>query len=311
MSGNRGRDSRNRYSGKNRGRGSYSYGGRRSGGGILKFRFKVIFGIFLLVTGICFAIYITGANFRNAEQGTFTATWKDHPELSSSQAQAEESSSDSKNEDKEDDKEGDKNSEISNPVPKSDARSQSYLAKCVFVGDSITVGLSDYQLVSMKNVIAEVGMNIEKINTETMQTPYGELTVLDALKEAEPENIYIMLGSNGIAWMDTDSMIGEYSSLLDGIQESLDSNIYIISIPPVTAARESGDDPISNSDIDSYNSRLLELANEKKCWFIDLNSELKGEDGKFPTEDAAEAGMHFNKTTYDKMLQFILSHVAE
>ena len=279
----------------------YSSSGKRSGSRVLRFRFKVVVALFLLVTGICFFFYMMGANFRGSEQGSFTATWKEHPELSSQQ-QAENSAVEKKK---------DENKELTNPVPKSDARSQSYLAKCVFVGDSITVGLSDYQLVSMKNVIAQVGMNIEKINTETMKTAYGELTVLDALKEAEPENIYIMLGSNGIAWMDIDSMINEYATFIDGIKESLDSsNVYIISIPPVTASRENSDEPIQNADIDSYNSKLLDLANEKKCWFIDLNSELKGSDGKFPQSDAAEDGMHFNKSTYDKMLQFVLSHVA-
>lgn len=289
-------------SGKRRSSRPYNkYSGRRSGGRVLRFRFKVVVALFLLITGICFFFYMMGANFTGTDQGSFTATWKEHPELSSQQ-QAESSTAE---------KNKDENKELTNPVPKSDARSQSYLAKCVFVGDSITVGLSDYQLVSMKNVIAEVGMNIEKINTETMQTAYGELTVLDALKEAEPENIYIMLGSNGIAWMDIDSMIGEYSTFIDGIKESLDnSNVYIIAIPPVTAARENSDEPIKNEDIDDYNSKLLELANEKKCWYIDLNSELKGSDGKFPQSDAADDGMHFNKSTYDKMLQFVLSHVA-
>ena len=277
----------------------YSSSGKRSGSRVLRFRFKVVVVLFLLVTGICFLFYMMGANFKGTEQGSFTATWKEHPELAAKEkgVEAEDSKKDSK--------------DITNPVPKSDARSQSYLAKCVFVGDSITVGLSDYQLVSMKNVIAEVGMNIQKINTETMKTAYGELTVLDALKEAQPENIYIMLGSNGIAWMDIDSMINEYSTFIDGIKGSLDgSNVYIIAIPPVTAAKESAEEPISNADIDSYNSKLLELANQKKCWFIDLNSELKGSDGKFPVSDAADDGMHFNKSTYDKMLQFVLSHVA-
>ncbi len=288
-------------SGKRRKSRPYKYSGSRSGNRVLRFRFKVVFVLFLLVTGICFFFYMMGANFTGTEQGSFTATWKEHPELSS-KAQDQKTN---------DEKKKDSSKELTNPIPKSDARSQSYLAKCVFVGDSITVGLSDYQLVSMKNVIAEVGMNIEKINTETMKTAYGELTVLDALKEANPENIYIMLGSNGIAWMDIDSMIGEYSTFIDGIKDSLDSsNVYIISIPPVTAARENSDEPIKNADIDSYNSKLLDLANEKKCWFIDLNAELKGPDGKFPTSDAADDGMHFNKSTYDKMLQFILSHVA-
>ena len=182
---------------------------------------------------------------------------------------------------------------------------------CICRG-SITVGLSDYQLVPIKNVYAEIGMNIEKINTDTIQTQFGQTTVLEGLKQAKPENIYIMLGSNGIAWLSVSDMISYYSEFVDSVKQNLpDSNIYILSIPPVTAARESAEEePILNSDIDKYNSELLKMADEKKIYYVDINTALKGNDGKFPEENAAEDGMHFKKTTYSIMLDYILSHTA-
>ena len=67
-----------------------------------------------------------------------------------------------------------------------------------------------------------------------------------------------------------------------------DSNIYILSIPPVTAARESAEEeePILNSDMNKYNSELLKMADEKKIYYVDINTALKGNDGKFPEENA-------------------------
>ena len=164
----------------------------------------------------------------------------------------------------------------------------------------------------LKNVYAEIGMNIEKINTDTIQTQFGQTTVLEGLKQAKPENIYIMLGSNGIAWLSVSDMISYYSEFVDSVKQNLpDSNIYILSIPPVTAARESAEEePILNSDIDKYNSELLKMADEKKIYYVDINTALKGNDGKFPEENAAEDGMHFKKTTYSIMLDYILSHTA-
>lgn len=268
---------------------------KSSSGPLIRFRFKVVFIIFIIVTAVCFFIYMTGANLGNDET-------ENNMFLSSDVSKIESIADDSP----------DKVKEIINPVPLSEPLTETYFGKCAFVGDSITVGLSDYQLVPIKNVYAEIGMNIEKINTDTIQTQFGQTTVLEGLKQAKPENIYIMLGSNGIAWLSVSDMISYYSEFVDSVKQNLpDSNIYILSIPPVTAARESAEEePILNSDIDKYNSELLKMADEKKIYYVDINTALKGNDGKFPKENAAEDGMHFKKTTYSIMLDYILSHTA-
>lgn len=276
---------------------------------IIRFRFKVVVIIIFIVTAICFVLYMTGMNFAGDETGSYTVTWKEHKEESSA---AETLNSDEKSDSSENNNNSENSNTSGNPVPESAAMSQTYFGKCVFVGDSITVGLSDYQLVPMKNVIAEIGMNIEKINTEKMQTAYGETTVLEALTQASPENVYIMLGSNGIGWLKIDEMIEEYSEFTENIKKSLpDTNIYILSIPPVTQARETSDEPVSNENIEEYNSRLLELANQNNYYYVDVHSALKNSDGVLSEEDAADDGMHFNKATYDKMIKYILSHVAK
>lgn len=271
---------------------------------VIRFRFKVVFLIFAVMIAACFLIYMTGVNFGGDEEGSYTVTWQEHTEETTAESKADENESN--------EAEAEKNKQIENPVPECTPMSQTYFGKCMFVGDSITVGLSDYQLVPMKNVLAEIGMNIEKINTETMQTAYGDTTVLDALTQAAPENVYIMLGSNGIAWLSIDDMIAEYEEFAKGVQSALpDTKIYIQSIPPVTKAKETEEIPILNSTIDEYNSRLLDMANKNGYYYVDVHSSLENSDGALPEGDAADDGMHFNKTTYDKMLQYILSHVAQ
>lgn len=269
---------------------------KSNSGPLIRFRFKVVFIIFIIVTAVCFLIYMTGANFEDDDMETNMFLL----------SEASENSGNS-------DETLDKVKEIINPVPSSEPLTETYFGSCAFVGDSITVGLSDYQLVPIKNVYAEIGMNIEKINTDTINTAFGETTVLDGLKQAKPENIYIMLGSNGIAWLSVSDMISYYSEFISSIQQNLpDSNIYILSIPPVTEARESAEEkPILNSDIDKYNSELLKMADDKKIYYVDVNTALKGNDGKFPENNAAEDGMHFKKTTYKIMLDYILSHVVK
>lgn len=200
-----------------------------------------------------------------------------------------------------------------NPVPENPSPAdRSYLASCAFVGDSLTVGLSAYGILPEKDVLAAQGMNIDKINNATITTANGETTILEALKARKPENIYIMLGSNGIAWLSNERMISEYSEFVDSVKSALpDSVIYILSIPPVSVVAETLKQPILNSDIDVYNSELLKMANEKKLHFVDINTALKGNDGKLPQEYSNQKdGMHFQKATYDIMLEYILKHTA-
>lgn len=267
---------------------------------IIRFRMQIVILIIVLSFASCFAIYMAEANM-NSKMINSVGFSADSSILLSSASE------------KTTEPEAETNKSIINPVPASDPLTETYFGKCSFVGDSISVGLADFQLVPVRNVFAELGMNIEKINTETMKTAYGDVTAIEALKIAKPENVYIMLGSNGITWISIEKMIEYYSQFVDEVKKYLpDATIYILSIPPVTAEREvAAEEPILNSDIDNYNSRLLEMANEKNICYVDINTALKNNDGKFPSEKAEKDGMHFKKTTYTDMLNYILSHTVK
>lgn len=275
------------------------YHGKKRNRPVIRFRLRIVFFIIMAAFLACFAIYMAQANISSKKQneGGFSADSNTFAEATEPVTQPTESAQKA----------------LINPVPASEPKSEAYFGKCMFVGDSLSVGFSDYQFMSVKNVIAQVGMNIERINTEPMQTAYGDVTALEALKTAAPENIYIMLGSNGIAWLKADTMIEYYSRFVDSVMKELpDSKIYILSIPPVTAERESAEsEPILNSDIDNYNSRLLKMANEKQIYYVDINTILKNNDGKLSSEYAQEDGMHFVKDTYSVVVEYILSHIAE
>ena len=269
---------------------------------VIRFRLKAAVFSAAVVFAVCFVIYMAEANLNSKEMNFLGFSAESQSDSQAENTEPLETEINNENE-----------SRIINPVPASEPLTETYFGKCAFVGDSISVGLADFQLVPVKNVFAEIGMNIEKINTETMKTAYGDVTVLEALKEAKPENVYIMLGSNGIAWLSVSDMISYYSQFVDEIIKELpDTKIYILSVPPVTAERETADnEPILNSEIDKYNSELLKMADKKKIYYVDINTALKGNDGKFPSDMAEKDGMHFVKTTYSVMLDYILSHTVK
>ena len=202
--------------------------------------------------------------------------------------------------------------DVINPVPESEKAEDSYLDSCVFIGDSITYGLVSYGVVPSSNVLASVALSVSKIDTMQIDTAYGNVTVIDALTEMKPENIYIMLGSNGAAYMTPSEIYHCYSTFMNKVRIACpDAKIYIISTPPVTDGKENSlESPISNDDIDELNKSLLDYADQNGVHYLDVASVLKNSSGKLPTDSAEKDGMHFMRTTYETFIDYILCHVA-
>lgn len=201
---------------------------------------------------------------------------------------------------------------VVNPVPDGERQDDSYFDDCVFIGDSITYGLSSYGVIPSSNVLASVSMSIARAETEKIDTSFGSMTVLEALGEINPKNIYIMLGSNGAAYTSPADMYQNYQAFLNKIRTACpDSELYIISAPPVTRNKEnSAESPIKNADLDELNSKLLGYADANGVRYLDLNSALKDDTGCMPDNYAENDGMHFKFSTYSIFTDYILTHVA-
>ncbi len=200
-----------------------------------------------------------------------------------------------------------------NPVPESERASDDYLKNVVFIGDSLTFGLSTYNIVPSSNVLASVSLNLAKIDTATVDTAFGKLTIVDAMTQMQPETAYIMLGSNGVAYLNTNELYQYFSTFMKTVRDACpETDFYIISVPPVTAEKEATVNvPIKNSDIDEFNNKLLEYCNRNGLNYLDLNSYLKNENGVLADEDAENDGMHLKHSTYTKFTDYILTHVQK
>ncbi len=266
-----------------------------------KYRFSIVFFVTVLIFGVVFYNYM-----KNTTLEDVLANEKEQPSVTDSQTTTApdnvEQVTDISN-----------TKEIVNPVPESEKLANDYFNNCVFIGDSITYGLSTYGLVPVNSVYASVGMSLQKAETAKIDTQYGKTTVLDALQQRNPENIYIMLGSNGAAYMQISEMYQAYTAFVSKAAETCpNANIYIISVPPVTAGKEeSKESPILNLDISAFNDKLLDFANTKGYNYLDLHSALADESGKLPDAVAENDGMHFKLSAYETFVDYILTHVAK
>ena len=187
---------------------------------------------------------------------------------------------------------------------------KTFFSNSLFIGDSIFTGFSGFGYLEPDNVFAQVGLNPESAITK-------EINGVTSAKKAEamqPDYICIMLGTNGLAFLSTDYMAEEMSKLVDELRNaSPDSEIVILSIPPVTAVHES-ENPEKIPLITDYNSKLQKTAESEECKYIDIFTMLQDDDGYLAADYAEADGLHFLGKAYGVVLsriQFELSNEGE
>ena len=196
-------------------------------------------------------------------------------------------------------------------VPESAEADESYFADAAFVGDSLTQGLQLYDILDTE-VIANRGINLESIyNPDKIRVAEGYTGVFNELERIQPKKIYVQLGMNDIAWRTEKDFSRLYGELIDKIHSDFpESILYVQSIFPVTGWYADEDNGIDNKKIVTYNKLLLDLANEKGCYYLDVHSALVNENGVLPN-DMSPDGIHLNAPHYQKWFHYLKTHTVQ
>ena len=176
-----------------------------------------------------------------------------------------------------------------------------YFANDLFIGDSIFTGLYAYSYLDINNVYAAVGLNPESALTHQEDG----VTCVQKTETMQPRNIYIMLGTNGLAFLDGSYMAKQMLALIEALERACPTaKICILSIPPVTKAHEAeGNETMEK--VNSYNEALKAYCNQGGYTYIDICSGLKDEEGYFSSKYAEADGLHFLGGTYQAVLGYI------
>lgn len=177
----------------------------------------------------------------------------------------------------------------------------------LFIGDSIYTGLTLFGYMENEQVFAKIGLNPESASYTEID---GE-TAPDKAKRLAPKRIYIMLGTNGLAYMGNNYMANCMRDFIGSLREaSPDSEIYVISIPPVTKVHDmQGNETMEL--VNGYNSLLEAMCGETGTVYLDLCSKLKNSEGFFSSAYAEADGLHFLGAAYTRMLRFIEATISE
>ena len=192
---------------------------------------------------------------------------------------------------------------------------RSYFANVCFLGDSLTVGFSDYQInLSGALICGYTGVGPDAIvNRAAVKSPTrGQEVALDVLAAAQPKKLYILLGTNTLTTLGaSDRFLAYYGQMLDELRQTLgeDCIIYVQSIPPVRPAAAEKKPGLASDVLRGVNEQLAQLAASKGCVYLDLWEALADGEGNLKEMIAAPDGVHLSAGNgYGAWVTYLRNH---
>ena len=191
----------------------------------------------------------------------------------------------------------------------------SYFSDAAFLGDSLTVGFSDYKInLGGALICGYTGVGPDAIvnRSAVKSSVRGEEVALDVLAAAQPKKLYILLGTNTLTTVGAaDRFLTYYGQMLDVLRQTLgeDCVIYVESIPPVRPEAAAEKPGLASDIIRSVNEQLALLAADKGCVYLDLWETLADGEGNLKEVLAAPDGVHFSAGNgYGAWVTYLRNH---
>jgi len=180
----------------------------------------------------------------------------------------------------------------------------------LFIGDSRTVGLSEYAGIEGADFFADIGMSVYNIQKKTVSVPAaGKVTIAQLLQSRKYHKIYLMLGVNELGYR-FDDVIDHYKELVGFIREQQpDAVVFIMANLHVSKSRSDNDKVINNEAINKLNAALAAIADNRDVFYLDANVLFDDESGNL-SSDMTEDDAHLYGKYYIKWGRWLIDQTA-
>ena len=174
----------------------------------------------------------------------------------------------------------------------------SYFSDALFIGDSRTVGLSEYADLGDADVFATIGLSSFKLFETQVDMPgYGKETLDEVLSRKNYGKIYLMLGINELGYPHA-SIEKQYREIVEKIREKQpDAILFLEASLHVSKAKSDSDSLYNNANIDWLNGVVESLCDQKQTYYIDVNEVFDDGagnlDAQYTSDDAHPLGKYY------------------
>lgn len=190
----------------------------------------------------------------------------------------------------------------------------SYFNDAAFLGDSRTLGISDYAGLDGADFYCDSGMTIFKLLGEdgvTYQKTGKKVDLKQVLQEKQYGKIYIMLGMNELGYGNTEMYLKQYREMVEQIRQwQPEAIIFIMANLHVSEEKNDPETEFNNININDKNAASALLANGTDIFYLDSNP-LFTDEGGFLNAESTFDGVHLYAQYYDIWRQFLFEHGVE
>lgn len=199
----------------------------------------------------------------------------------------------------------------------------SFFDKAVFIGDSISVTLESYctatGALSKAQFLCAGSMSPTNMLTGQILPEYPKGSgqkppIEDSVAATGAQVVYVMLGMDNIAY-GLEKSTGDYVTILNNIlAKNPEVQIVVQSVTPMTTDSPRASKTLNNDTINAFNSRMQEICQENRWYYLNVSEKFKGGDGGLiPAycSDKTSMGMHFTYEGAKVWVDYLLSHIPE
>lgn len=190
----------------------------------------------------------------------------------------------------------------------------SYFNDAIFLGDSRTLGISDYAGLEGADFFCDNGMTIYKLLEDsgvTWQRTGEKVDMKKVLQENSYGKIYIMLGMNELGYGDTTMYLKQYLKVIRQLREwQPEAVIYVMANLHVSREKNDMESEFNNININDKNVASARLADGRNVFYLDCNPIFTDEEGYLRAELTFD-GVHLYAQHYDRWREFLMEHGVE
>lgn len=191
---------------------------------------------------------------------------------------------------------------------------ETYFQDAAFIGDSRTVGISDYAGLDETDFYCESSMTIFKVLEDTgvtYQKTGKKVDLKEILQTKQYGKIYLMLGINELGYGNTERYYEKYRETVEQIREwQPDAVLYIMANLHISREKSNMDTEFNNVNINDKNAAIAGLADGVHSFYLDCNPVFTDEEGFLKSELTFD-GVHLYAQHYDMWKQFLMEHAVE
>lgn len=188
---------------------------------------------------------------------------------------------------------------------------ESYFDDVLFIGDSRTCGLRDWNRLGDADYFCNVGMTVFSVNSErTSDNSFSDMKLSELLAEREYGKIYIALGINECGY-GAEKLSAAFRELVDQLRQAQpDAVIVVNSIMTVGRGKAASASHFSLENIEMINTALSGLADGETVFYLDVNEVFADEEGYLPEEVSGD-GCHLYGEYYEVWSRWLCDSVAQ